>query len=86
GALFKGEMDAAKVLLDARCDPNQENNSGETALTFATLFGRYTIMPSLIAHGADPNHESARGNTPMRTAQTQGNTQAEAVLKRLGAD
>ncbi|WP_249359205.1 ankyrin repeat domain-containing protein [Cupriavidus sp. 2SB] len=86
GALFKGELAAAKALLDTPCDLNQENNSGETALTFATLFGRYAFMPDLIAHGADPNHQGAHGNTPLRTAQNQGNRQAENALKRLGAD
>lgn len=85
GALFKGETASARVLIDAPCDLNQENNAGETALTFATLFGRYDLMPAMVSHGADPNHLSARGNTPLRTAQAQRNTQAEAVLRGLGA-
>lgn len=52
---------------------DQVNNAGETALSFAALFGRGEILPELVARGADPNHADARGNTPLAIVLQQRN-------------
>lgn len=84
GALFKGEMAMAKLLVD-RCAIDQTNNSGQTALAFAALFGRLDFVPVLIAQGADLNHQDARGETALSIVMGQGNEIAAAALRRRGA-
>jgi ankyrin repeat protein len=57
----------------------------ETALAFAALFGRFSLFDDLIAHGADPDHADARGNTALATVQAQGNLAAMEALRNVGA-
>jgi uncharacterized protein len=85
GALYKGHMDIARRLLATRCPIDQVNNAGETALSFAALFGRVEMLPGLVARGADPNHTDARGNTPLAVVLQQGNEVSALALRRLGA-
>ena len=85
GTLYKGELTIARRLLKTRCPIDQMNNAGETALSFAALFGRLEILPELVALGADPNHVDARGDTSLVIARKQGNSEAAAALRKLGA-
>lgn len=85
GTLYKGHVEVAHVLLDARCPVDQANNAGETALSFATLFGRLDLLPALIAKGADIDHVDVHGNTALAVALKQGNDQSANALRRLGA-
>lgn len=85
GALFKGETEIATMLLDTRCDIDQTNNAGETALAFAALFGRLDMIPVLVAHGASVNHVDARGGTVLQMAIAQRNRTAADALRRVGA-
>jgi ankyrin repeat protein len=39
----------------------------------------------LVALGADPNHVDARGDTSLVIALKQGNTEAGAALRKVGA-
>jgi uncharacterized protein len=75
----------ARQLLARPCAIDQANNAGETALSFASLFDRLEILPELVAHGADPNHVDARGNTPLRVVLKQGNADSANPLRRVGA-
>ena len=79
GVLFEGETKIATMLLDTQCDIDQTNNAGETALSFAALFGRLDMIPLLVAHGANVGHIDARGWTALQTAIAQGNTTAERM-------
>jgi ankyrin repeat protein len=85
GALFKGETNIATMLLDTHCDIDQTNNAGETALSFAALFGRLDMIPALVAHGANANHVDARGGTALQMAIAQHNPAAEGALRQVGA-
>jgi ankyrin repeat protein len=85
GALYKGELTIARRLMKTRCPIDQMNNAGETALSFAALFGRLEILPELVALGADPNHVDARGDTSLVIALKQGNGEAGAALRKVGA-
>jgi ankyrin repeat protein len=85
GALYKGELTIARRLAKTRCPIDQMNNAGETALSFAALFGRLEILPELVARGADPNHVDARGDTSLMIARKQGNAEAAAALRKVGA-
>jgi uncharacterized protein len=85
GALYKGNLAIARRLLATRCPIDQVNNAGETALSFAALFGREEILPELVARGADPNHADARGNTPLAVVLQQGNEDSALALRKVGA-
>lgn len=84
GALFKGEMAVAQHLLDL-CPIEVANNAGQTALSFAALFGRLEILPDLVRKGANPEHRDAKGNTATMIVQQQGNDAAVAALEAVGA-
>jgi ankyrin repeat protein len=85
GALFKGDERIAATLIDTHCAIDQTNNAGETALSFAALFGRLDVLPVPVAHGADPNHEDARGITALQIAIQQRNLAAADALRHVGA-
>jgi uncharacterized protein len=85
GAIYKGNLVIARRLLATRCPIDQVNNAGETALSFAALFGRLELLPDLAAHGADPNHIDARGNTPLAVVLQQGNETSAMALHKLRA-
>lgn len=84
GALFKGELAVATELL-GRCPVDQVNNSGQTALAFAALFGRLEMIPQLVKLGANPDHLDAQGKTALAIVTEQGNDQAAAALRNVGA-
>jgi hypothetical protein len=84
GGLFKGETNIANILLDTHCAIDQTNNAGETALSFAALFGRLDMIPVLVAHGANINHVDARGGTALQMALAQHNTSAADALRQAG--
>jgi ankyrin repeat protein len=85
GALFKGETNIANTLINTHCAIDQTNNAGETALSFAALFGRLDMIPVLVAHGANVNHVDARGGTALQMALAQHNTSAADALRQAGA-
>ena len=85
GALFKGDKRIAAMLIDTHCAIDQTNYAGETALSFAALFGRLDMLPFLVAHGADPNHQDARGVTALDIAIQQRNVSTEDALRHVGA-
>lgn len=84
GALFKGETAVARLLLGS-CPIDQTNNSGQTALSFAALFGRLDMIPELVAHGADAEHIDAKGYTALAIVLNQDNAEAAAALRSVGA-
>src|SRR5258708_10197013 len=85
GALFKGETNIATTLLDTHCDIDQTNNAGETALSFAALFGRLDMIPVLVAHGANATHVDALGGHALQIANDQNNPVAEDALRHASA-
>ncbi|WP_407675314.1 ankyrin repeat domain-containing protein [Paraburkholderia sprentiae] len=72
-------------MLGAHCPIDQTNNAGETALSFAALFGRLDMLSVLVAHGANVNHVDARGGTALQMAISQHNTAAADALRQVGA-
>ena len=84
GALFKGEMTVAEHLIDL-CPIDATNNAGQTALSFAALFGRLDILPVLARKGADLDHLDAKGESARTIVKQQGNDAAVAALDALGA-
>jgi uncharacterized protein len=43
GAIFKGDTAISAHLMNTHCPIDEANNAGETALSFAALFGRLDL-------------------------------------------
>lgn len=80
GAIFKGHVSVAKQLVFADCDIDEENEQGQTALMFASLFDRQEIINTLIDKGADTHHVDKSGNTVADIALSQGNYELAKLL------
>ena len=78
-AIFKGHVSVAKQLVFADCDIDEENEQGQTALMFASLFDRQEIINTLIDKGANPAHMDKAGNSVADIALSQGNYELAKV-------
>ena len=54
-AVFKGNKNAVKLLLDAGADPNKTDREGKTSLFWAAGKGLTDIVTLLLMAGAHPN-------------------------------
>jgi len=54
-AAREGNLDAVKVLVDAKADVNMLSGNGSTAMLMAILNGNYQVAAYLLDHGANPN-------------------------------
>ena len=81
GAIVKGHVSVAKQLVFADCNIDEENEQGQTALMFASLFDRQEIINTLIDIGADTHHKDKAGNTVADIALSQGNYALAKALK-----
>ncbi len=86
GAIFKGHVSVAKQLVFADCDIDEENEQGQTALMFASLFDRQQIINTLIDKGANPAHMDKAGNSVADIALSQGNYELAKVLREQNAN
>ena len=68
-AARQGQIDAAKVLLDAGADINQRSvGDNATPLVVATINGHFDLAKVLLDKGADPNTAQHNGVTPLYAA------------------
>ena len=81
-AAFKGEVDIAKALVEAKADVNIANESGQTSLMFAALAGRKKMVAYLLKVGADPKATDKAGNTPRSLAKGQGAEKVQRTARR----
>ena len=64
---LKGHDAAVKVLLDKGADVNTRDDGGHTALHVAAIFGRSTIVQTLLdKEGIEVNAENNRGKTALQ--------------------
>lgn len=90
-AAFFGHHYCAKLLLDERADPNtvSQNPLGVTPLHAAVADKEEAVAEALVAlllnAGADPNARQPDGFTPLHTAQQNGHTRVERLLRAKGA-
>jgi predicted RNA-binding protein YlqC (UPF0109 family) len=71
----------ANMLLDDNAEPNIQNDSGFTALTFACEEGNKEIVKRLLDKGADVNVTDEDGNTPLLFLK--GNLDDKEIVKML---
>ncbi|UCF19278.1 MAG: SDR family NAD(P)-dependent oxidoreductase [Gemmatimonadota bacterium] len=60
-----GQTEAAKVLIGAGADLDQQNNEGSTALITAAFFAHADIVEALLAAGADKSIRNNNGSTAL---------------------
>ena len=86
-AARSGSVEAVELLLDAGANVNaQESWKGQTALMWAAAEGHAAVIPTLVAHGADPGLRSKRGFTALLFAARDGQTDVVQTLLEAGAD
>lgn len=81
GAIFKGHLSVARKLMFAQCNIDETNSQGQTALMFASLFDRQSLVSELIKQGANPQHKDLAGNSVADIALSQGNYNLAKSLK-----
>ena len=85
-AVFSGQADLVKMLLDHKADANAPGFQQKTLLWEAVAGSRTEIAVALLAHGADANVRSDDDDTLLRTAVKQGDRKIVEALLEHGAD
>jgi ankyrin repeat protein len=67
-AARQGDLETARILVDAGANINQTSHYGWTALLTATQNRHYRLAAYLLDHGADPNLRNNGGWTPLYLA------------------
>jgi ankyrin repeat protein len=67
-AARQGDLETARILVQAGADVNQTSRYGWTALLTATQNNHYQLAAYLLAHGANPNLANNGGWTPLYIA------------------
>ena len=75
-AIYLGELEAARYLLDQGEDRDKVNSSGETPLHQAVDWGKLEITKLLMIYGADLNATTNDGRLPIDIARNQEMKQA----------
>ena len=71
-------------LLSRGVDPDVTDRYGRTALHVAVGLGNFDMVQLLVAHGADANHVTAAGDSPLSVAIVLGYPYIAAYLRRKG--
>lgn len=79
-------IEKVRELLQARADPNIQNNNGNTALMAACLRNNVDIVRELLQAGANPNIRNNRGITALIRACLDEYVEIVGELLQAGAD
>jgi len=82
-AAQQGDVDSARILLDAGADVNQTTADGLSVLLIAADSGHEDLSLYLLERGADPNAKDRNGMTPLHFALVRGLSVVRGV--RFGA-
>lgn len=86
-AAIDNNVTKVKQLIENGTSPDIRDNSGYTALHYASRAGNIQIIEYLLDHGADPNVQTKSGkDTPLHRASYQGHDIIVALLLRRGAN
>ena len=80
-----GNLEMARLLINAGAEVNAKGNPGRTPLSFAVLSGRLDMIRFLIEKGAEVNTRDAEGASPLDYAAWQGSLDMAAMLLAHGA-
>lgn len=84
-AVRQGDVECAKLLLDAGASIEEATPNGATALVLATHSGRWPMASMLLERGANPNAAEA-GYTALHAAIVRDNVEFAKTLVARGAD
>uniref|UniRef100_A0A1I8IMD6 ANK_REP_REGION domain-containing protein n=1 Tax=Macrostomum lignano TaxID=282301 RepID=A0A1I8IMD6_9PLAT len=85
-AVKRGNLkDTCQILRNQRCGIDCADESGKTALQWATKYGHVTIVWHLIKAGAQVDRQDLKGWTPLHEAASFGRSQCACLLMELGA-
>jgi ankyrin repeat protein len=83
-AAFKGDVDSARLLLEAGADPNGQTPETPAALLLAAGEGKAEIVQTLLDAGADVNMRAGRW-TALDVASERGHEAVRKMLLERGA-
>merc|ERR1711865_822048 len=69
-------------LLEAKADPNLQDEDGNTALIGAASRGHPEVCAQLLQANADPDLKTQRGDTALMRAKNQGNSEVCDLLEK----
>jgi ankyrin repeat protein len=78
----EGDIETAKVMLDAGVDINNTDVDGTSTLVFAIMNKRYTLAKFLLDRGADPNVTDVKGRAALYAAVDMRNEDWSALPNR----
>lgn len=81
-AAFSGNTEIVKLLIEAKANPNAENDAGWTPLRGAVRYENLSMVEMLLAAGADPN---AGNGMALMAAVSSGNLAVTNMLLKAGA-
>jgi hypothetical protein len=84
-ASARGDVEVARVLLDAGADVNAQRADGFTPLILAVFFGHETVVRLLVERGADASARTSLGTTAARWAASRGFNEMAALLQSVEA-
>jgi ankyrin repeat protein len=84
-AVVWGDLDAARILLDAGAEVNAKVEDGQTPLHFAVEFGNLDIVRLLVGRGASLDLRDDDGHTPMAVAAIRGKQDMVDLLREIGS-
>ena len=83
GAIFKGNLKSAYVLMKSKCSINHKNKANQNALMYSALFDRKEIAKELMKKGLKPSQKDHQGESAISLAEKQMN---QSMLELLGAE
>jgi ankyrin repeat protein len=86
GAAREADLEAVRVQLAAGTDVNVPDDSGTSALLWASYNSSPELVSLLLAAGADPNASNPFGVTPLLQAARNGDAATTRLLLAAGAD
>jgi len=84
-AVYEGNVDEVRRLLDAGADPTLANAYGATAMGLAAEVADTEILRLLLDAGADPDSPNPEGQTALMAVARTGNVEAAKLLLDRGA-
>ncbi len=84
-AIYFGQNEIVKFLIDKGADVNAKANNGGTSLILASLKGHEDVVKILLAKGADVNAKTNEGLTALSAARYKEHQGIVRILKAAGA-
>ena len=81
-----GHSQVLHLLLDRGADINAQDNTGQTALQWASSLGYIEIVQKLLDRGADINAQDNQGRTALQETSFSGDIEIVQILLDRGAD